>query len=714
MSECLTTIIDYPININVTGAPIVNVTVNQAGTQGPAGSGSNGGGVSISDVVYQSDYQLISGLKDFSSGISVSYISGDSNYNGGLIGFNGNSSVDWNNSNLNDTNGVQSVSYGIRVLRDAIQNYSVEYNNRFLRDAAQNYVLDWNNSILSGNWTKDGNYILTILDSGNIQNQINSQSKISNPLTGSGIINYLPKFTTSSGLINSVYFDSGNAGYINGGLHTSSTIFIPGLQFGDNGFAGAIYGFISPSSDGVFRIGDSAGGGSPRIILGSASTGYVSFKRNLAGLDIRNGDDTTFANLTAKNLFSSGNIYESGFLVLNTNDSGNLNSIIISTGNSLYSLITDLSGQSNLNYATISNLVLSGQSLYNNDLNLSGSLTQTGISLITRENNISGILNTIIYTTGTTIYNYITSLSGQFNTTGTNLNNLIIGLSGALNLSGINLQNSINSIAISALSVTGGNNLTGVIGISKGQNVTLLQIGNTGFSISAADGGSSITNAITGNGTLNFIPKFTSSSGLISSNIVDSGNNILISSILSITGTIGANNGVNVGNYGINSNTNINFTTQTFSGTTGTYITGMVISGTSTTISNTLNVGAFSFQTNCGQVTAFELPIATGIASGTINSYSFNVGGQTLFTLSAAYDGNSGIQNPQIVLGTSGAVSQIVINAGINATAPATTTLTLPLTEPIYGSTSSFLGTPSGWWAVALSGGQIAKIPYYY
>jgi hypothetical protein len=64
--------------------------------------------------------------------------------------------------------------------------------------------------------------------------------------------------------------------------------------------AGSINGFLSMSSNGVFRFGDSAGGGSPRIIMGSAGpTTGISLKRNGTSLDLRLGDDSGFASLNA-------------------------------------------------------------------------------------------------------------------------------------------------------------------------------------------------------------------------------------------------------------------------------------------------------------------------------------------------------------------------------------------------------------------------------
>lgn len=86
--------------------------------------------------------------------------------------------------------------------------------------------------------------------------------------------------------------------------HISGTLFASGssgIQFGDGGgTAGATTGFISPVSDGVFRIGDSAGGGSPHIIFGSNSSSFVRVKRSGTALAVRLGDDSADGDITAR------------------------------------------------------------------------------------------------------------------------------------------------------------------------------------------------------------------------------------------------------------------------------------------------------------------------------------------------------------------------------------------------------------------------------
>lgn len=97
--------------------------------------------------------------------------------------------------------------------------------------------------------------------------------------------------------------------------HISGTLFVSGssgIQFGDGGgFSGATTGFITPVSDGVFRIGDSAGGGSPHIIFGSNSSSFVRVKRNGTTFAVRLGDDSGDANISAASGTFSNTISQS-------------------------------------------------------------------------------------------------------------------------------------------------------------------------------------------------------------------------------------------------------------------------------------------------------------------------------------------------------------------------------------------------------------------
>lgn len=351
MSDINIVVTDNPTNIVVQDVPIqISTTIlGSQGLPGPAGAdgASATGAFSIGNIVYTSGNQLISGFKTFGTGISTLYISGDSN-NQGLIDNNGVQSVDWINRNLDDLNGVQSVSWGIRVLRDAVQNYSVEYSNRFLRDVAQNYVLDWNNRILSGNWTKDGNYLLTSIDSGNSQIQIDAERN-------------KPSVT--------------------------------GLSI--NGAIARITGDI------IFTSG-------PNIIIGQGANGFTFTTTIPAGFVLSGNLETTGSNLynSLKNLSGQLDTTGSNLRNLITSLSGQFNI----TGSNLNNLINGLSGQLNISGTNLqtqintltTNLASTGQQDYNisinNATNISGNLFITGSNLQNQINSLG--YGTIVYISG--------------------------------------------------------------------------------------------------------------------------------------------------------------------------------------------------------------------------------------------------------------------------------------------------------------------------
>ena len=143
------------------------------------------------------------------------------------------------------------------------------------------------------------------------------------------------------------------------------------------------------------------------------------------------------------------------------------------TGSNLFVLITGLSGQANINYATIQNLATTGQQAWtaaqNNGVNLSGNLVQTGVILGGQVNSLSGFVGGISGSLQTQIAALATTTNLAL--TGSNLFNLITGLSGS----------SDNKFAtIVNLALTGSNlfiNLTGLSGIFNSQ------IANTGSQV---------------------------------------------------------------------------------------------------------------------------------------------------------------------------------------------------------------------------------------
>ena len=193
--------------LSLTGAGNVSVIVNG---QNFTISGLQSSSIQT-NVLYTSGNQTVSGFKDFNTGIAVSYISGDSNFIG-LIDSNGTVSHNWNSRVLLDSVGTSSIDYGSRILKDSIQNYSILWDNRVLRNSAQEDVINWNNRFLSGNWTKDGNYILTSIDSGNLYSGEQRIRTIAPSGSGNCFISFNPIFQ-SVPLVWSSIQSSGNIAY---------------------------------------------------------------------------------------------------------------------------------------------------------------------------------------------------------------------------------------------------------------------------------------------------------------------------------------------------------------------------------------------------------------------------------------------------------------------------------------------------------------------
>ncbi len=179
-------------------------------------------------------------------------------------------------------------------------------------------------------------------------------------------------------------------------------------------------------------------------------------------------------------------VFSSGIRVFISGDTSNLATVINlqTTGSNLYSLITNLSGQANLNYATITNLFTTGSVLNARFTGLSGNLTQTGIQLMS-----------IIANTGSQAWsaanNNGINLSGRLTTTGVNLGASITALSGFLtgNYSSVKIldisgdrNNNLNLGTVSAYFHTGSANTTWTLPalvLNTGRTYFLKNMGNT-------------------------------------------------------------------------------------------------------------------------------------------------------------------------------------------------------------------------------------------
>jgi hypothetical protein len=139
----------------------------------------------------------------------------------------------------------------------------------------------------------------------------NKQNALTNPVTGTGTANYLPKFTGTSTIGNSTIFDNGGNIGIN---NTNSYNKLDIVQVGSNN---AVTGVglkivsdagnsasmaFSQSARGTATIGMQSSGAVPsNFVIGTDVTGSFLFKKGLGGTDLSTGT-------TQMNLDSSGNL----------------------------------------------------------------------------------------------------------------------------------------------------------------------------------------------------------------------------------------------------------------------------------------------------------------------------------------------------------------------------------------------------------------------
>ena len=332
---------------------------------------------------------------------------------------------------------------------------------------------------------------------GNTLNIPTYQSVLTNPITGLGTVNYVPKFNTTSSITNSNIQDSGSL------ITLGSNTAINGIISGDvtqvlpagNTFIGQTFNLTgsangwSPVSRTTWNINDDAytlgafTGFDTRIFLNRNSTlgagGVNGFTANI----LNNGTATQFG-VGFSSLFRGTGNYSSviGFRSGANSPQTNTNSY------------TDYVG------FDISNPPLNITNFYGlNILDVSASTIARGVSLAIS----SGTGKYNIYAYGTAD-NYIEG-------------SLLIGTS---TNSGYKLD------------VTGTGRLTGNLTANS-----FIKIGGTSSQYLRADG-SVGTGIVTGTGTTNQIPKFTAANTLGNSSIFDNGTNIILSNDTTINGWI--------------------------------------------------------------------------------------------------------------------------------------------------------------------------------
>ena len=171
--------------------------------------------------------------------------------------------------------------------------------------------------------------------------------------------------------------------------------------------------------------------GNTILINSTLNTGQFYPASNLQGY-IRSGDVSSTYALISNLQLTGSNLYSlvtgmSGQSVIDYATKINLTT----TGSTLDTKINNLSGFTTGTFATISNLATTGQQSWNaannNAINLSGNLQSTGSNLDSKINNLSGYSNNTFATISTT-----NTISGNLIITGQTLYNQIVGLSGTV------------------------------------------------------------------------------------------------------------------------------------------------------------------------------------------------------------------------------------------------------------------------------------------
>lgn len=365
------------------------------------------------------------------------------------------------------------------------------------------------------------------------------------------------------------------------------------------------------------------------LISGSQGGGGVSSLNSLLGAISIVGTGGVTVSVNGQNILVSGDSSISGALT--------------QSGISLYNLLTGLSGQANLNYATMVNLASTGQQLYGlvvgGDTNLSGNLAQTGIALralvLGGDTNLSGNLTA----TGQTLYQLASGTSGNLSQSGAAILSTIAATgqqawtaanANALNLSG-NLTTTGQSLYQLASGTSGNLSQTGttLLGFVIGGDTNLSgNLTQTGATLRALTLGGD-TN-LSGNLTLTGQTLYQLASGT-SGNLSQSGAALL--SVIASTGqqawTAAQNNAVNLsGNltltgqslYQLASGTSGNLTA------TGSTLIGFILGGDTNLSGNLTQTG----------VTLRALTIG----GDTNLSGALTLTGQSLYQLASGTSGN--------------------------------------------------------------------------
>lgn len=331
----------------------------------------------------------------------------------------------------------------------------------------------------------------------------------------------------------------------------------------------------------------------------------------------------------------------------------NLSGALTITGQTLYQIITGLSGQSNTNYATVTNLAATGSSLYTLITGTSGQavidyatkvqLTNTGVTLGAAIVGLGTTLSGNLTLTGQSLYQLASGTSGNLSATGVTLLGFIVG--GDTNLSG-NLTTTGQTLR--ALTLGGDTNLSGnltttgqtLYQLVSGTSGNLSQTGTTLLGVIASTGQQAWTAAdanarnISGNltttGAKLSAVQVTGSSVINAVNLTGLGGTLVIQSgaFVFISGAAG-------GAAGVTSVDGLNgAVTITGSGTVSTFIVNgqLIISGAA--------AGGAGVSSVNGLQNAINI-VATGLNSLTTNGQNIVISGDTSISGALASTGSN-------------------------------------------------------------------------
>ena len=452
-------------NLNITGTGMVVVTIDGQNIviSGISGASGGGGGTGVPSINNISSAVFITGTGNLSV-----YVASDTLYISGNY-----------NDAINISGNLQSTGSTLyNLIIGSATNLSGNIQNT--GNSLYNYILG-----LSGNLQQTGSNLYGI-----IYNKDNPSGFLNFALTGISVtggqtITGLVNLTGIGGL---VIFQSGlNTIFFSGGgtvTNVGSAGFtgVTGISAtGSNSITGLI-NFLTIGGMAIIYSGDN------NIVLsgGAASVtnnnffSYYYFASGVTGISVTGGVGVTglinFTGVSGVSIVQSGNTIiftdiVSGALQQQINS---LTNNLQSTGQSLYVLLTNASGQFNANFATIQNLQTTGQNLYNllvnesgqiyNDLATKQNLQNTGQALYTLLVNESGVFNI----SGQALENQINSLSGYSNNTFATIANLT--------QTGITLLSLISAASAGVSSIDG---KSGILTFTGAGNVSVIVNGQT-------------------------------------------------------------------------------------------------------------------------------------------------------------------------------------------------------------------------------------------